>query len=316
MTAIAAARHAAPQVLAGQYRRLRAAHPVSVLRWLRNGMLLCVLGTALLYLWVATQARDDIGTANRTAQAITDIKHAEKAAENAGTAFHATFANEDVGLTGIGASYLDDIGEVIKDLTLAAEGIAAGQEGTTDIQFAQDQLLSYLGLSEDAVSDYHVGGQLVAADKLYAASGDGALTSALLNLERTEKTAFGAQQGAWPLDPWAFWWALLAPVAAMAVLTVATAHVLARHFRRHASWWLWGSLLMATATAVTVGVFNWNDELHLSVSLRTGQPVMPPDPWAGHPATLTCALLLFLLAAVLAYLAYRPRLAEYRFESS
>jgi hypothetical protein len=319
VTAIAAARHAAPRILAGQYSQLRAAHPVSVLRWLRNGVLACVLGTTLLYLWVVTKARADIETAYRTSMAITDIRDAELATGSANSALGKAFKNEDVELTGAGSLYRDDISEVSKDLTLAAEANAAGQEGTSRIQFAQAQLQSYLTLSEAAVSDSHAGGPLVGAAEGYAASGNADLTSALKNLAGTETTALRAQLGAWPLDPGAFWWALLAPVVAMAGLAVATAHVLARHFRRHASRRLWGSLLMTTATAVTVGVFNWGDERHLSdlsASMRAGHHGTPPDPWAGHPAALTCALLLFLLAAVLAYLAYRPRLAEYRFEAS
>ena len=81
--------------------------------------------------------------------------------------------------------------------------------------------------------------------------------------------------------------------------------MLARYFRRHLSRWLWVSLLVTVATAVVVGVLNLSEEQRLS-----------QDPRAGQPATLTFALLLFLLAAVLAYLAYRPQLAEYRFESS
>jgi len=65
VTTDAVARHAGPRIFASRYRRLRAAHPVSVLRWLRNGVLLCVLAAALLYLWVATQAGNDIGAATR-----------------------------------------------------------------------------------------------------------------------------------------------------------------------------------------------------------------------------------------------------------
>ena len=98
---------------------------------------------------------------------------------------------------------------------------------------------------------------------------------------------------------------LLGPVIGVLLLAGATAQVLARHFRRHVSPWLWGSLLITAGTVITVGFFNWNDERHQAA-----------DQWAGHPVTLTGALLLFLTAAVLAHLAYRPRLAEYRFKPS
>jgi hypothetical protein len=300
--------HAASRVVADRYRLLRTTHPVSVLRWLRNGVLLCVLAAALLYLWVATAAGSDIGTANQTRQAIMDIKSADRAAMSADTALDTALTTEDVTLTGAGSLYVNDIDEVSKYLTLAAEGNAAGQEGTSGIQYVQDDLQIYLSLSENAVTDYAVPvgrRRLARAAEKYASSSNGDLTSVLKNLEVTEQAAFGGQCGAWPLDPVVFWWVLLGPVIGQVLLTMATAHVLARHFRRHLSRWLWGSLLMATATVVTVGFFNWNDERHLSA-----------DPWAGHPATMVSALLLFLLAAVLAHLAYRPRLAEYRFESS
>lgn len=296
---------AAPQIFAGRYRWLRTAHPVSVLRWLRNSVLLCVLATALLYLWVATAASNDIDAARRTSQAIADIGHAHREVNAADAALQGVVRHEGVTLVGTGSQYTDYITEVSKYLTLAAENNAAGQSGTSGIQFAQDQLAVYLQLSENALRDYDIRKQFGLAALNYASSSNGDLVFALGSLRKTENITFHAQRGAWPLDPWVFWWALLGPVVGMLLLIMATAHVLAIHFRRHVSRWLWGSLLVTAITAITVGIFNSSDEQHLSA-----------DPRAGHPATLTCALLLFLQAAVLAYFAYRPRLAEYRFESS
>lgn len=305
MTVNAVARHAAPRVFADRYGRLRAAHPVSVLRWLRNGVLLCVLAAAFLYLWVATQAGNDIGAASRTGQAVTDIRHAEGDAHKADADLQRVFTHEDVTLTGTGSDYVNEVSKVSKDLTLAAEDNAAGQKGADLIQYVQDELLNYLQLSENAVLDYSASMRFGQAAEGYASSIDTDMGTTLGNLITDENMALGAQRGVWPLDPGVFWWALLGPVMGMLLLIVATAYVLARYFRRHVSRWLWVSLLVTAATAVTVGGFNWNDERHLSA-----------DPWAGHPATLAFALLLFLLAAVLAHLAYRPRLAEYRFESA
>ena len=308
MTVNTTARHAALRIFDGRDRRLRAAHPVSVLRWIRNGVLLCVLAAALLCLWVATQASNDIRTARRTSQAVTDIVRAETAASNADTALGDAFTDVDITLTSTGSGYFVYVNEVSSDLTLAAEDNGAGQKGTSTIQYVQDQVQNYLSLSEKAVNDYGaaVGGPTLGkAAEGYAATSNKDLTMALSNLRVIEIKAFGAQRGAWPLDPGAFWWALLGPVAGMVLLTATTAHVLARYFRRHLSRWLWVSLLVTVATAVVVGVLNLSEEQRLS-----------QDPRAGQPATLTFALLLFLLAAVLAYLAYRPQLAEYRFESS
>jgi hypothetical protein len=305
VTADAAVRPAALRIFARRYRRLRTAHPVIVLEWLRNSVLVCVLAAASLYLWVATQASNDIGAAGRTAQAVADIGKASTAAKDADRALGTEFKTEDVTLTGTGGAYVDDLTAVDKDLTLAAEDNAAGPEGTEGIQFVQDELATYLQLSENAVLAYGAGKRFGQIMESNASGSDQDIGTALVALRSTEATALRAQRGAWPLDPAAFWWALLGPVAGILLLTVATAQVLARHFRRHVSRWLWGSLLVTAATVVIVGVFNWNDERHLSA-----------DPWAGHPATLTAALVLFFLAAVLAQLAYHPRLAEYRFESS
>lgn len=266
-------------------------------------MLLCVLAAGLLYLWVATQASNDIGVANRTHQAIADIQDASNATSKAGAALDTTFKREDVSLTGTGSDYIDDINVVSKDLTLAA-GNAAGQNVTNGIQYVQDQLQTYLSLSESAVLDYSASVRFGLAAEKYTSSTEENIHSTLVTLKDEESGALDAQRGAWPLDPAAFWWVLLGPVIATVGLAVATAQLLVSYFRRHAGRSLWGSLLVTAATAVTVGIFNTSDELLLA-----------PHPWAGHPATLTCALLLFVLAAVLAYVAYRPRLAAYRFES-
>jgi hypothetical protein len=302
----APARHAGPRI-AGQYRRLRSAHPVHVLRWLRNGVLLCVAAAALLYLWVANQADNDIAAVQRTQQTIEDINKASSAVTGAETELKTVFLSEDVTLVGTGSDFVNKIALVDQDLTLAAEGNAAGVEGTREIQFVHDQLVSYLELSENAVSDCDLSGNascdlgtaLGQAGQGYALSGETDVRSAIDELKGTEQGALDAQRAAWALDPGTFWWALLGPVIGMLLLVAATANVLARYFRRHVSRWLWGSLLITAATMVTAGFFN-----------------PAADPWARHTATMAAAMLLLLASAVLAQLAYRPRLAEYRFQPS
>jgi hypothetical protein len=311
MTGLAAPPHPAVRILAGQYRQLRTAHPVRVLRWLRNGMLLGVAAAALLYVWVATQAGHDINAARRTGQGIMYIGKAIGAVNAAGTALSHTSATEDVTLTGIGKAYNTQVTQVSGYFAVIAEDNAAGTAGTSQIQFAQGQLENYLDLSETAIRDYGAGGYLGPAGELAVSGGQGqpggqgGLVSALGDLKRIEQHAQDAQRRAWPLDPGTFWWVLLGPVIGLLLLAGATAHVLARHFRRPAGPWLWGSLLITAATMITVGFLNWNDEQELAA-----------NQWAGHPVTLTGALLLLLAAAVLAYLAYRPRLAEYQFKPS
>ena len=296
-------------------------HPATVLRWLRNGVLLSLAAAALLYLWVAIQARHEIAAAHRTQDAIRYIGNASVMANKAQSALQATFSNEDVTLTGTGADYPQYISQVYKDLILAAGDNAAGTVGPSQFQYVLGELGTYQNLSESAARDYSFGPQFgQAAEKYYASGGESALTSALsgqaqsgqaqsgsapTGLAPAEKNALAAQRSAWPLDPGTFWWVLLGPVVGMLLLVTATAYVLARHFRRHLSRWLWGSLLAAAATSITVGAFNVVDGRDLSDSQL-----------AGNPATVTVALLLFLAAGAQAYLAYHPRLAEYRFRSS
>jgi hypothetical protein len=302
MTMQALARRTQPRI-PGPYRRLRSAHPAHVLRWLRNGVLLGVAAATLLYLWVAIQADSDIAAAQRTQQAIVDIGKAGNAVTDAGKALDDVFHKEDPRLVGTGSNFVNYITQVNKYLTLAAEGNAAGAEGTRDIQYVENQLASYLQLSETAVRDYALRKPLSTLGLKNAVGAESDVKSAIGMLTSTEQTALDAQRRAWALDPGTFWWALLGPVIGTLLLVAATVNIVTRHFRRHVSRWLWGSLLITAATMVTAGFFNSADARSLS-----------PDPWAGHPATMVVALLLLLAAAVLAQLAYRPRLAEYRFQ--
>jgi len=307
----AAAPHPALRILAGQYRQFRTTHPVRVLRWLRNGMLLAVAAAALLYVWVATQAGHDISAAQRTSQGIDYIGKAAAAAHAAGTALSHASATEDVTLTGTGGDYVNQFTQVEKYLALVAADNAAGTEGTRQLQFIQGQLGTYLTLSETAIRDYRAGRYLGPAGESYASAANDELVSDIRGLGTIEDRALKAQRRAWPLDPATFWWVLLAPVIGVLLLTGGTAHVLARHFRRQAGPRLWGSLLITTATMIAAGILNWHDEQQLAAKQQ-----LAATRWAGHPVTMTAALLLLLLAAVLAYLAYRPRLAEYRFKPS
>jgi hypothetical protein len=302
---VKAALRALPRLAAPRYRRLRATHPVYVLAWLRNGVLLGIAGAALLYLLVAVQASSDIATSIRTNQAMADIRAARAASAKAELALESALSTNYVRLIGTGPDYVNYVSDVTTDLALAAENYGASTNGTIDIQSAQGQLETYLQLSDNAVSDAEAGPTLGAAGESYAYTGEQGLESQLCILRKDEQTALSEQYDEWPVDPAAFWWALLGPLIIVLILAGATARLLARHFRRHVSPWLWVSLLLATATAVTAGFLNLDDE-------RTHSR----DPLAGHPITLICALLLFLAAGLMAHLAYRRRLADYQFRSS
>jgi hypothetical protein len=291
--------------VAGRMRGRPAMHPVEVLSWLRVATFLCVAATAVMYLWVVIQADSDIAAASRTQHAIKYLRDANVAVTKAGKALTYTFAREDVTLVGAGSGFANYITRVNRDLTLAAENNAAGTQGTRDFQYAVNQLTAYQQLSEAAVSDYEQGGALGKAGRGYAIGAEQALQSVITGLIADEQAAQKAQRGAWVLDPAVFWWALLGSVIGFLAIFAATAYVLARHFRRHMSLYLWGSLLAVVGTTVAAGLLNADDAQGL-----------PAAPQAGDSLTMTIVLLLLLAAAILAQLAYHPRLDEYRFRSS
>lgn len=284
-------------------------HPVDALRWLRNGILLCLVAAAAMYLLVVIQAGSDIAAAQRTQQAVNDLKTASVAVTTAGSALNYAFSREDPALVGTGSDFVNDITQVDKELTLAAESNAASTAGTSDIQYVENQLTSYQQLSETAVSDYEQSPAFGLVGYGYAAGAESPVQSAIDTLTGDEQAALSAQRGAWVLQPTTFWWVLLGPVIAFLLLVAATARVLASGFRRHVSPHLWGALLVTVATTVTVGFLNARDVQRLAQS-------RPQVLSAGDPVTMTIVLLLLLGAVSLAHLAYQPRLAEYRFRSS
>jgi len=288
-----------------QRHRVSPAHPVHVLRWLRNGVLLSVAAAALLYLWVALQAGSDIASAQRTHQAIGDAKSAHQAVQDASTALGKVFLHEHVPLVGTGSEYDNQTTLAAKYLTLATLDNAAGTDGTQAIQYAEDQLAQYQQQSETAASDGGSGtplGQQGAAD---AGDSKKDVLTEIAAVQADEQKAQKAQLASWALSPGAFWWALLGPVAVMLALAAATSVILARHFRRTAGPWLLASLLITALTMIIVGLLNSGDASNHAT-----------EPWVSRPVTMTACLLLLAAAAALAHRGYRPRLAEYRFDPS
>jgi hypothetical protein len=289
-------------------RGIRVAHPVTVLRWLRNGVFLGVAAATLTYLWVALAARQDIASVSRTDQVVHSIA---KASADAGSAQAALVYALDHGgaappATGSAdasdsSSYTAWILDASGDLALTAQD-TFGPKETADFQPISEDLAVYLELSDTAVTAYDsssASGRLPAA---IAAEQETYVQSALVSLRADERETLRVQRDAWPLEPAVFWWVLLGPVIAIVLLVAATTRVLASHFRRRPSRWLWVALTTTAATTLTMGLFATSDEQSLSA-----------NPWTGHPATITVALLLYAAAAVAVYFAYRARLVEYRF---
>ncbi|WP_446038335.1 hypothetical protein [Streptomyces sp. SID1121] len=307
--------------LAGWWTRLRATHPTTLLRWLRAGVLATVVATALLYLVVSAKAEEQLSAARNTDEAINDIVTAHGAAENAAKALTDAFKTGQVSLIGTGTEFANQTASVYTNVTSAAEGNAAGERGLTQFQFVLGQLTTCLQLADAAVRDYPRTGQkgveaahaaLTARPQVDAEAarkaipGTGGLTASLDDLKATQLEALARQRDSAWLDPAAVYPLLVGPAAVMLLLVLATGHVVARHFRRYVGPGL-PLALLATASAGAATAVR---------SARDAQQDLEAQPLAGHPVTMTLALALLATAAVLAYLAYRPRLAEYRFPRS
>ncbi|MEV0774985.1 hypothetical protein [Streptomyces sp. NPDC050428] len=319
MTASAPRRGFLRNTLIGWRTRLQAAHPTTVLRWLRAGVVAMVAATALLYLVVSTEAEQQLAAARRTDAAIKDIKTAQDAAGKAGSALKSAFVSEQVSLIGTGTDFANHTASVSTHVTSAAEGNAAGERGRTQIQFVQGQLTTCLQLADTAVRDYArtgVQGMNAAHEALtdprelnpdtgLPIAGTGGLVASLNDLRTTEEEAQAQQRKSLWLDPAYVYPLLVGPAAVMMLLVLATGHVVARHFRRYVSPLLLVALLATASAGVATAVRSTLDARDLA-----------EHPLARHPLTLTLALASLATAAVLAHLAYSPRLAEYRFPRS
>lgn len=295
MTAAVTARKL-PRRAARAWRWVRDAHPVTVLRWLRNGMLAAVAATAVLYLWVALQARQDIGTVRHFEQAAQAVQQASADVTKAQDAL--SFSLAYGGITG--PQYLSNTIAASQPLaSLSGTSVPGVDEGLRSVSRQMGIYLAVSGSADDAANGPATQARLLAA---CAKQEELTVQAGLAGLRSAEQKAARVQRGAWPLNPAAFWPVLLVPVLVLVLLAAAAVRVLARHFRRHPSPWLGAALALSAVTTGTVGFFNLNDAWHTSA-----------DPWAGYPATIIAALLLYATAGVLIHLALRPRLAEYEF---
>ncbi|MET4920945.1 hypothetical protein P3L51_00925 [Streptomyces sp. PSRA5] len=290
-----------------------------MLRWLRTGVVATVAATALLYLVVSTEAEQQLAAALRTDVAIDNIDTARTRAMEADSALEVAFGNGQVSLIGTGTDFANHTASVYTHVTSAAAGNAAGARGRTQIQFIQGQLTTCLQLANTAVRDYArtgVTGMDAAQTALTAPreldpvthlpiAGTGGLVASLNDLRTTEEKAKAQQRDSLWLDPAYVYPLLVGPAAVMLLLVLATGYIVARHFRRHVSPLLLVALLATASAGVTTAVLSSVDAHHLAA-----------HPLARHPLTLTLALASLATAAVLAYLAYSPRLAEYRFPRS
>lgn len=297
----------------------RAAHATTVLRRLRFGVLVMVAVTALLYLLVSAQAGRQITAAQHTVAAVDDLREARNEADRADEALEKAAGTGQVALIGTGADFDNATARVNSLVTSATGGNADGRQGLIQIQFVQGQLATSVQLAETAARDYAVSREkgLNNARKALTAPREpdsrthhgipytGGLEASLADLQQQQQNALDRRRTSGWLDPALLWSLLVGPAAVMSVLVAATAYVVARHFRRYVSPWLPLSLLLTAGVGVTTAVLCRSAANHPG-----GQTLF------AAPGTTVGALLLLAGAAVAAYVAYHPRLAEYRFPHS
>ncbi|MFK4150205.1 hypothetical protein [Streptomyces sp. NPDC004065] len=305
--------------MAARRARLRATHPTTVLRRLRACVLAMVLATALLYLLVSAQAGRQISAAGHTEAAVRDLHDARREAARANTALRDAAGTGQVPLIGTGTEFANSTARVNSLVTSATEGNADGRQGLIRIQFVQGQLTTCVQLADTAVRDYDRSGPagleaarqaLTAPQEVDRATGlpipyTGGLLTSLADLEHQQRQALARQQNSNWLDPAHVWSLLLGPTAVMLLCVLATADIVARHFRRYVG----PHLLLALPATAAVGVTT-------SVLCRYAADRPGAHTLFAAPATTACALALLTAAGVLAWLGYRPRLAEYRFPRS
>jgi hypothetical protein len=286
-------------------------HPVVVLRWLRAGVLAMVAMTALLYLVVSTQAGRQVAAAERTDEAIEYIGLAHGQAGRADKALEDVSRTDGEHLIGTGAGFTNATARVTSLLSSATEGNAAGQRGLNHIQFVQGQLTTCVQRANTAVRD---GSSMERArDELTRArqkgyddeevAFTGGLMASLVDLETLQRQAVDEQRESRWLNPALFWPLLIGPPAVMLAFVWATGRIVTRHFRQYPSPALALAWLATAAVGIATGVL-------CSVDRSGGADPSSPD------EVMAVMLPLLAAAGALAYLAYGPRLAEYRFPRS
>ncbi|WP_329409538.1 hypothetical protein OG802_11015 [Streptomyces sp. NBC_00704] len=279
-------------------RRPRPSHPVVVLRRLRAAVLGVLAVTTLLCLVVEDRAGDQIAASERTRGAMDDISRAHEQAVRARTALDAVARVRDpvsIALTGTGADFANAAARISSHLTSATEGNGAGKRGLSHIQFVQGQLATTVKMANAAVLDGApaVGkvGEALRAGPERAGNRPvrftGGLEQSLLDLRQVESDAREVQRDSDWRDRRLLWPLFMTPLAVLLLLVWATGRVVARRFRRYPS----PALALALSATATVDV--------LMCVLR--------------PLDAAIALPVLAAAGALAHLAYRPRLAEYRF---
>lgn len=304
---------------------LRQVHPWRWLRLLRNATLALIFVTGLLCLLVSYQAHREIATVTGDgASAITEVIAAGGAVDRAIGALHET-APDAGPLTGPPSGYVDNVASASKQLTLAAVHNVAGPAATNAATSPGQLLVAFDDQARQAVADFAEGNDKLANAEIGYTKTIGVQDS-LTSLLRTERRAVSADLGSGWLSPGYFWWLLLAPFFAMVIVAAGTSRVLWRSFRRLLSVRLILAQAVTLALVIMVAALNVHDGGHarafMAPFVHAGMhtPNLPAvgsgaadAGFAYSPLALAAGLALVALACALAYGAYRPRLAEYRY---
>lgn len=308
------------------YARL---HPVRWLRWLRAGTLTLILATGLLCLLVVYQAHREITTAiGHGARAISEVNAAYAQLDKTGKAMAGGRAGH-IPLTGRRfrpGAYDVAIREASKDLVLAAGNNVAGAAGSSRIAIAEGQISTYNDRVQQASIDLARNSRSSLGLYTFATLGGdygflhGEVLTSIGSLCESERKAVATDLLSRWLSSSDFWWLLLAPFLAVLLLAAGTSYVLWRGFRRLLSTRLVLALVLTLAIVGLVASLNMHDADRAQAFIRSlaASPTrMPPAAevsFGYSPWTLAAVVLLTGGALVLAFVAYRPRLYEYRYQ--
>jgi hypothetical protein len=164
----------------------------------------------------------------------------------------AGFGNGYSPLGGANADYQNQLTQAEQHLEQAAGANAAGSDGSQQLQLASGLVVSYIGMIEQAGTDYNANITLGAAQALYASQvmrrHDDGIVNDLGTLRSVEQDRVTAGENSFWTSPWTvlLW---LVPALALLVALVLAQRYLAARFRRRFNWPLVAATVLLAALA-------------------------------------------------------------------
>jgi len=197
------------------------------------------------------------------------------------------------------ADYQNQLTQAEQHLEQAAEANAAGQNGSQQLQLASGLVVSYIGMVEQADTDYNApgGGNLAlgAAQAWYASQvmrlSDGGIVNDLGTLRDDEQAGVTAAENSFWTSPWAvlLW---LVPALALFVALVLAQWYLAVRFRRLFNWPMVAAtaLLLALAAGAAVTLLSDRQLRTAGQDIATVVADQPASNGTGDLGTLLARL--------------------------